>query len=164
MSRLSFGGCIIKTPLTSIGRADPIFHYIGAIMGAIASQITGLKTVYSTIYSGEDQRKHQSSASLAFVRGIHRDRWIPVLNDSSLTHLWIWIYIYICPCITRTQWAPTRIAFSNLLCELSRSESPEFENFAIDFKSIYDALTTKLYMYTFKGFFNINKWLRIPFY
>ena len=28
-------------------------------------------------YSGTDQRKHQSSASLAFVRGIHRDRWIP---------------------------------------------------------------------------------------
>ena len=28
-------------------------------------------------YSGKDQRKHQSSASLAFVRGIHRDRWIP---------------------------------------------------------------------------------------
>ena len=28
--------------------------------------------VYSTVYSGEDQRKHQSSASLAFVRGIHR--------------------------------------------------------------------------------------------
>ena len=33
--------------------------------------------VYSTVYSGADQRKHQSSASLAFVRGIHRDRWIP---------------------------------------------------------------------------------------
>ena len=28
-------------------------------------------------YSGADQRKHQSSASLAFVRGILRDRWIP---------------------------------------------------------------------------------------
>ena len=29
------------------------------------------------VYSGAHQRKHQSSASLAFVRGIHRDRWIP---------------------------------------------------------------------------------------
>ena len=38
----------------------------------MASQITGLAIVYSTIYSGADQRKHQSSASLAFVRGIHR--------------------------------------------------------------------------------------------
>ena len=27
---------------------------------------------YSTVYSGTDQRKHQSSASLAFVQGIHR--------------------------------------------------------------------------------------------
>ena len=36
------------------------------------SQITNLTIVYSTIYSGADQRKHQSSASLAFVRGIHR--------------------------------------------------------------------------------------------
>ena len=47
-------------------------HYSDVIMGAIASQITSLTIVYSTIYSGADQRKHQSSASLAFVRGIHR--------------------------------------------------------------------------------------------
>ena len=37
-----------------------------------ASQITSLTIVYSTVYSDADQRKHQSSASLAFVRGIHR--------------------------------------------------------------------------------------------
>ena len=41
-------------------------------MGTIASQITGLTIVYSIVYSDADQRKHQSSASLAFVRGIHR--------------------------------------------------------------------------------------------
>ena len=41
-------------------------------MGAIASQITSLTILYSTVHSGADQRKHQSSASLAFVRGIHR--------------------------------------------------------------------------------------------
>ena len=41
-------------------------------MSAMASQITSLTIVYSTTYSGTDQRKHQSSASLAFVRGIHR--------------------------------------------------------------------------------------------
>ena len=41
-------------------------------MSAMASQITSLKIVYSTVCSGEDQRKHQSSASLAFVRVIHR--------------------------------------------------------------------------------------------
>ena len=48
------------------------FHYNDVIMGAIASKITSLTIVYSTIYSGADQRKHQSSASLASVRGIHR--------------------------------------------------------------------------------------------
>ena len=47
-------------------------HYGDIIMGAIASQITSLTIVYSTVYSDADQRKHQSSASLAFVRGIHR--------------------------------------------------------------------------------------------
>ena len=43
----------------------------------MASQITSFTVVYSTVYSDADQTKHQSSASLAFVRGIHRDRWIP---------------------------------------------------------------------------------------
>ena len=51
-------------------------HYDDVIMTTIASQITSLTSVYSTVYSDADQRKHQSSASLAFVRGIHRDRWI----------------------------------------------------------------------------------------
>ena len=41
-------------------------------MGTIASQITSLTIVYSSVYSGADQRKHQSSVSLAFVWGIHR--------------------------------------------------------------------------------------------
>ena len=41
-------------------------------MGTMASQITSLTIVNSTVYSGADQRKHQGSASLAFVRGIHR--------------------------------------------------------------------------------------------
>ena len=41
-------------------------------MRTMASQITSLTIVYSAVYSGADQRKHQSSASLAFVRGIHQ--------------------------------------------------------------------------------------------
>ena len=47
-------------------------HCGDVIMGTMASQITSLAIVYTAIYSGTDQRKHQSSASLAFVRGIHR--------------------------------------------------------------------------------------------
>ena len=49
-------------------------------MDAIASQITGLTIIYSTVYLEADQRKHQSSVSLAIVWGIHRDRWIPRTN------------------------------------------------------------------------------------
>ena len=41
-------------------------------MRAMASQITSLTIVCPAVYSGADQRKHQSSTSLAFVRGIHR--------------------------------------------------------------------------------------------
>ena len=41
-------------------------------MGSIAFQITSLTIVYSIVYSDANQRKYQSSASLAFVRGIHR--------------------------------------------------------------------------------------------
>ena len=39
-------------------------------MGAMASQITSLAIFYSTVYANADQGKFQSSASLAFVRGI----------------------------------------------------------------------------------------------
>ena len=47
-------------------------HYDDVTMSLMASQITSLTIVYSTVYSGADQRKHQSSASLALVWGIHR--------------------------------------------------------------------------------------------
>ena len=47
-------------------------HFNDVIMGSIASQITSLTVVYSIVYWVTDQRKHQSSASLAFVWGIHR--------------------------------------------------------------------------------------------
>ena len=56
-------------------------HYNGVIMGAMASLITSLTIVYLTVYSGTDERKHQSSASLAFVWGIHR--W---LDSTSNIH------------------------------------------------------------------------------
>ena len=61
------------------------YHYSDVIMGAIASQITSLTTVYSILYSDADQRKHQSSASLAFVRGIHRG---PVNSPNKWTVTW----------------------------------------------------------------------------
>ena len=58
--------------LHSWSRPKGFLHYGDVIMGGIASQITSLTTVYSAVYSDVDQRKHQSFASLAFVRGIYR--------------------------------------------------------------------------------------------
>ena len=69
-------------------------HYNDVIMGAIASKITSLTIVYSTVYWDAYQRKHQSSASLAFVRWIHR---IPRKNGQLrgkcfhlMTSSWQW--------------------------------------------------------------------------
>ena len=47
-------------------------HYSDVIMSGMTSQIISVSIVYSIVCSGADQRKHQSSAALAFVRGIHR--------------------------------------------------------------------------------------------
>ena len=65
---------VSKLPTTgSLGRGshlitDSTRHYDDVTMSRMASQITSLTTVYSTVYPGLDQRKHQSPASLAFVR------------------------------------------------------------------------------------------------
>ena len=47
-------------------------NYSDVIIGVMASQITGVSIVYSTVCSGTDNRKHQSSAARAFARVIHR--------------------------------------------------------------------------------------------
>ena len=65
--------CVESSPHTQIC----ISHYNDVIMSAVASQITSVSIVCSIVASGADQRKHQSSASLAFVRGIHRS---PVIS------------------------------------------------------------------------------------
>ena len=57
--------------------ANWLGHYGDVIMDAIESQITSLTIIYSLVYSDVHQRKHQSSASLAFVREFTGDRWIP---------------------------------------------------------------------------------------
>ena len=83
-------------------------HYDDVIMSEIASQITSLTIVYSTVLSGADQSKHQSSASLAFVWEIHRwpvnfpHKW-PVTRKifpfddviMSLAEMWTWMLNYI---------------------------------------------------------------------
>ena len=60
----------LSDPLNN--QEQTVTHYNDVIVNTMVSQITSLTIVYSAIYSGTDQRKHQSSASLVFVRGIHR--------------------------------------------------------------------------------------------
>ena len=72
-------------------------HYDDVIMGAIASQIISLTIIYSIVYSDVDQRKHQSSASLAFVQGIHRGpvnsphKWPVMWNMFPFDDVIMWI-------------------------------------------------------------------------
>ena len=61
-----------STQVTMTNTPSKTLHYSDVIMSTMASQITSLRIIYSAIYSCADQRKHLSSASLAFVRGIHR--------------------------------------------------------------------------------------------
>ena len=68
-----YNGCNYLTMvIPNLSRWAAVVHYNDVIMGAVAYLITSLTIVYSTVYSDADQRKHQSSASLAFVWGIHR--------------------------------------------------------------------------------------------
>ena len=89
------------------------YHYGNVIMGAIASLITSLTIVYSTVYSDADQRKHQSSASLAFARGIHR---VPV----NYPHKWL---------VMRKMFPFDDVIMSlRISCELKSRETPFARN------------------------------------
>ena len=63
-------------------------HHNDVLMSTKACQITSLTIVLSTVYSGANERKHQSSASLEYVRGIHRwpmnsPHLVPVMQKMS---------------------------------------------------------------------------------
>ena len=84
-------------------------HYSGVKM---ASQITRRTIVYSTVCSGADQRKYQSSASLAFALGIHRwpvnsprkgpvtRKMLPV-DDVIMLYQVVWVHVMLQPIIFR---------------------------------------------------------------
>ena len=88
-------------------------HYNDVIMGAIASQITSITTVYSIVNSDADQTNYQSSASLAFVRGIHRGpvnsphKW-PVTRKifHLMTSSWPWLNMF---CTKKHMSTPNRM-------------------------------------------------------
>ena len=95
-----------------------VSHYIDIIMTTMASQITNLTVVYSTIYSDVDQRKYHSSASLAFVWGIHRrpvnspHKW-PVTRkmfpfDDVIMYMMTWwrVFLQVWSICTNVRWLP----------------------------------------------------------
>ena len=112
----------LRWPITkssSVWLNKVIHHYGDVIMGMMVSPITSLTIVYSTVYSGADQRKHQSSALLASVRGIHP--W--PLNSP---HKWQVtrkmfpfddVIIFTCTILQRQQrsWKTMIVVFSSLL-------------------------------------------------
>ena len=116
-----------------------LLHYSDVIMGAIASQITSLPIVYLTVYLGAPQRKLQSSASLAFVRGIHRwpvnspHKW-PVTRkmfpiDDVSWHIMqlysslVWnINVRVC---VMASWHGNAFCISGAVCEESTSQKVE---------------------------------------
>ena len=61
--------CITGSPVVKFCSCEITIcqHYNDIIMSAIASQITSPTIVYSAVDSDTDERKHESSASLAFV-------------------------------------------------------------------------------------------------
>ena len=75
---------LVKTQLVFI------CHYNDVIMTKMASQITSLMVVYSSVYTCADQRKYQSSPSLAFVGGIHRTGEFPAQMASNAENVSVW--------------------------------------------------------------------------
>ena len=85
-------------------------YYSDVMMSPMASQIAGIPIVYQTVCSGADQRKYQSSESLAFVRGIHR--WpmnSPHKGNAENVSIWwrhreiLWLNLYG-ECISLIKW------------------------------------------------------------
>ena len=76
---------VIWPVIIVLGWSIHLHHYSDVIMGAVASQITIITIVFSTVYSDADQRKHQSSASLAFGLGIHQG---PVNSPHKWPVMW----------------------------------------------------------------------------
>ena len=108
-------------------------------MGAMASQITSLTIVYWNVYSGADQRKHQSSAPLAFVRGNSpMTGHFPAQMASSAENVSIWWRHHImimCHYNMRSRKADTALlsqgAFTENIRELSKITLHSYKIFSV---------------------------------
>ena len=75
------------TPLISFVSCH---HYVDATMGPMASQITSLKNVYSTVYSGADQENIKAPRHWTLCGEFSVDRWIPRKRASNAENVSIW--------------------------------------------------------------------------
>ena len=107
-------GCDGRAEVQGISMKEKsVCHYNDVIMNAMASQVTSFRVVYSTVHSDADQRKHQSFASLAFVRGIHR--WpvdSPHERPSNAENVSIWWRYHVCLVYYKTDVSSSIIAIS----------------------------------------------------
>ena len=107
-------------------------------MDMIACQITSLTIVYSIVYSGTDQRKHQSFASLAFVRGSHRGRWIPRTKGQlrgKCFHLMTSSWTHCTQCRVRISRANSWVSTCQVKCGIklfAHSQTSSVASFDID--------------------------------
>ena len=93
------------------------YHYSDVIMAAMASQITSLAIVYSTVYSDADQRNIKAPRHWPLCREFTGDRWIPRTNGQLrekwfhlITQSWIW-----CQEVLLTQEHFATVPFTNML-------------------------------------------------
>ena len=89
-------------------------YYCDVIIGAMVPLITSLTSVYSTVHSGTDPRKHKSSASLALVWGIHR-RPVNSMNKWPVT----WKNVSIDDVIMGTAFGHGQTRHSTCKCKLN---------------------------------------------
>ena len=120
-------------------------HHNNVIMGSIASPITSLTIVYSTVYSDADQRKHHSSASPAFVQGIHRG---PVNSP----HIWP---------VTQKTFPFDDVIMSHMKYQLTEKYAPHFKHLIIYWQNWLSDLRPLRYLtmnhFTYNNRYKVNK-------
>ena len=107
---LQIDGLMQDCSISSVLAVKTLSHYRDIIISMMASQITGILLDQSTVFSGADQRKHQSSASLAFVKVIHwwlvnslhkgpvtQKMFHMIMSSCAVLHKAIDIYMMPCP-------------------------------------------------------------------
>ena len=94
-------------------------HYDDVIMGTIASQITSLTIVYSTVYSGADQSTSKPRVTCHLCGEFTGDRWIPRTNGQlrgKCFHLMTSSWDLAVVAIGRVQTVSWNMHFTALLC------------------------------------------------